>query len=520
MKIKIYDTTLRDGTQAEDVSLSSDEKLKIALELDKLGFDYIEGGWPGSNAKDKEFFEKAKKTKFTNSKLAAFSMTRRKNMSAKNDLNIQELLKAETPVITIVGKSWDKHVDFVLKVSLEENLEMISDTIKFLKENGREVIFDAEHYFDGFKANKEYALKTLSCAQDAGVDCIVLCDTNGGTMTNEIKEIIKETKKEIEVELGIHCHNDSGLSDANSIAAVEEGITHIQGTINGVGERTGNANIITIISNLQLKKKYDCISFENIKQLKAVSLFVYELMNIVPDKKLPYVGESAFAHKGGMHADAVNKDPKTYEHIEPGVVGNIRRFLASDLSGKSNILSKAKEFGVELDDLGIREITILVKEKENEGYHYEVADASLELLMIKHKENYKPLFKTDKFKVMIERDGSIDMNKGFVNVEIDGNKKEGVSEGNGPVDALNRALRICLSGVYSDIDKIHLTNFKVRIIDCDKGTEAKTRVLIESTDGENVWTTIGVSSDIITASYEALVESIEFGLMKNKENRL
>ncbi len=521
IKIKIYDTTLRDGTQAEEVSISSSEKMKIALELDKLGVDYIEGGWPGSNAKDKGFFEKAKSVDFNHSKLAAFSMTKRKGVNVEDDPNMQELLAAETPVVTIVGKSWDIHVDLVLKASLEENLSMIYDTIKFFKDKGREVIFDAEHYFDGFKSNKDYAIKTIQKAEGAGADSIVLCETDGGTIPDELIEIVKETKKYVKTELGIHCHNDSGLAIANTIAAVNEGITHVQGTINGVGERTGNADIIQIISNLQLKKGFKCIGEDNIKQLKHISRFVYEVMNLVPDKRQPYVGDSAFAHKGGMHVDAVNKDPKTYEHLEPGTIGNIRRVLASDLSGKSNILSKSKEFGIELSDEEIKEITMLVKEKENKGYHYEAADASLKLLMIRSMGRYKPLFETKKFKVITERCDGKDVNTAFITVCVENTKKDTMSKGGGgPVDALNKALRKVLVNFYPYINKIRLTDFKVRIIDGDKGTEATTRVLIEFTDGGSTWTTMGVDKNIITASYEALVESIEYGLINNKKSSL
>lgn len=517
MKIKIYDTTLRDGTQGEEVSLSSYEKLMIALELDKMGFDYIEGGWPGSNSKDKEFFEKAKSAKLSHAKLAAFSMTKRKDILIKDDKNIQELLAAETPVVTIVGKTWDIHVDHVLKTTLDENLKMIYETVKFLKDNNKEVIFDAEHYFEGFKSNKEYALKTIKKAEEAGANCIVLCDTNGGMMTEELISIIKETKEHIKTELGIHCHNDSGLAVANTIAAVQNGVTHIQGTINGLGERTGNTDLITAISNLQLKLNFKCIQDSKIKELKRISRFVYELMNIIPNKKQPYVGDSAFAHKGGMHADAVNKNPITYEHIVPESVGNIRRILASDLSGKSNIISKAKEFNVDLSDEEIKAITHLVKEKENKGYHYEAADASLELLMLKNRVNYAPLFRTLKFKVITERSDGEDINKALITIEVRGNVAETSHNGNGPIDALNKALREALIKFYPELDKIRLTDFKVRIIDGDKATEATTRVLIESTDGSKTWTTIGVSNDIITASYEALIEGVEYGILRSNK---
>jgi 2-isopropylmalate synthase len=513
MKIKIYDTTLRDGTQAEEVSLSSDEKIRLAKELDKLGIDYIEGGWPGSNKKDKDFFEKAKHIKFKNSKLSAFSMTKRKEIDITQDLNIQELLKAETPVITIVGKCWDKHVILVLKTKLEENMNMIYETIKFLKDNKKEVIFDAEHYFDGFKSNKEYAIKTIKKAEQAGADCIVLCDTNGGTLSDELRSIIKETKNKIKTRLGIHCHNDSGLAIANTLVAVEEGITHVQGTINGVGERTGNADLIPLIANLQLKKGLNCIEKNKINKLKFISNFVYEIMNIKPEKKQPYVGNSAFAHKGGMHADAVNKDPKTYEHIDPTTTGNIRRILASDLSGKSNIISKSKEFNILLKDEEIKKITDLIKEKENKGYHYEAADASLALLMLKNTKKKTLFFKTEKFKIITERSKEKDLNKALVMIKINNKKKKAIGFGEGPVDAINNALRKTLIEDYPYIKKIHLIDFKVRIIDGNKATKATTRVLIESTDGKKAWTTIGVNKNIITASYEALVDGIEFGLL-------
>jgi len=518
IKIKIYDTTLRDGTQGEEVSLSSHEKMMIAQELDNIGFDYIEGGWPGSNARDREFFQKARSYKFKHSKLAAFSMTRRKNFRAEEDANMQELLAAETPVVTIVGKSWDLHATLVLKADLEENLKMIYDTIKFFKDKGREVIFDAEHYFDGFISNKDYAIKTLKKAEEAGASCLVLCDTNGGTMPDDLTKIINETKKYVKTDLGIHCHNDSGLAVANSIIAVENGINHVQGTINGIGERTGNSDILTIIANLQLKKGFDCIPEKDIKKLKHISRFVYETMNLIPNKAQPYVGESAFAHKGGMHADAVSKDPKTYEHIEPEKIGNIRRILASDLSGKSNIISKSKEFGIDLNDDESKEITKIVKDMENKGYNYEAADASLYLLMLKHKKSYNPLFKTEKFKVTTERINDKDVNLAVLVLKIKDSIVESNSDGNGPVDALNKALRKILEKFYPELRKIHLTDFKVRIVDGNKATESTTRVLIESSDSEKFWTTVGVSNDIITASYEALVEGIEYGLMHLKDS--
>jgi 2-isopropylmalate synthase len=515
MNIKIYDTTLRDGTQGEDISLSSNEKIKIALELDKIGVDYIEGGWPGSNKTDREFFEMAKSLKLENAKISAFSMTKRKGVRVEDDPNMQELLKAETKVVTIVGKSWDLHLNKVLKISLKDNLDLIYDTIKFFKKNNKEVIFDAEHYFDGFKSNKKYVLETLKIAKKAGADCVVLCETNGGCMPDEVSKIVKETKQNVKVKLGIHCHNDSGMAIANTIAAVEAGAEHVQGTINGVGERTGNADLIPIILNLQLKKNHNCIDKTKIKDLKRLSIVVYEMMNLVPDKKQPYVGESAFAHKGGMHADAVNKDPKTYEHIEPEVVGNKRRILASDLSGKSNILSKSKEFGVELDNEMIKNIALVVKNRESRGYHYEVADASLELLMLRQGKRLKKLFKSVGFKVITEKNKNKDRNKAFVTIKVKNKNKKSSSYGNGPVDALNKALRKVIIKFYPNVSKIHLTDYKVRIIDGDKATEATTRVLIEFSNGKKTWTTIGVSGDIITASYEALVDGIEYGLVKN-----
>jgi len=515
-KIKIYDTTLRDGTQSEGVSLSADEKIRIALELDKLGVDYIEGGWPGSNPKDKDFFKKAKSVNFRYSKLAAFSMTKRKSISIEEDQNIQELLAAETPVVTIVGKSWDLHVNIVLKTSLKENIDMIYDTIKFLKDNGKEVIFDAEHYFDGFKSNSEYALKTILKAQEAGADCIVLCDTNGGIMPDEFVDILRKTKENINIELGIHCHNDSGLAIANTIIAANEGITHIQGTINGIGERCGNADLIILISNLQLKNGLGCIKNDQIVNLRHISRLVYELMNLIPDKKQPYVGESAFAHKGGMHVNAVQKNPRTYEHIDPNKIGNIRRILASDLSGKSNIIEKASEFKIQLDNEQATNITTLVKEKESQGYAYEIADASLELLMMKSLGLYKPFFETSRLRVYIDRSKGDDIDEALLNLKVKGSERPSRSSSNeGPVDALNKALRGILLEQYPFINNIHLIDFKVRIIDGNKGTGATTRVLIDFTDGKKIWTTVGVGKDIISASYDSLVEGIEYGILKS-----
>lgn len=518
MKVKIYDTTLRDGTQAEGVSFSLLNKIEIAGELDKLGFDYIEGGWPGSNPKDMEFFKKIRKVSFRTSKIAAFGSTRKPGKKVDADPNVRALLGAETNVVTLVGKSWVFHVEKALKTDKEENLRMIEDSVNFFKKKGKEVIFDAEHFFDGHKDNPQYALKTLEVARDAGADCLVLCDTNGGSMPHEIENIIKEVQKEIDFLLGMHAHNDAGMGVANSIIAARLGIAHIQGTINGYGERCGNADLCLVIPNLKLKLGIDCIPGEKLKLLTHISHLVSELANLIPNDHQPYVGKSVFTHKGGMHVSAISRDKKTYEHIDPTLVGNKRRVLISELAGKSNIVYKLKEkkLGSEEKKSFTKKIIHRIKELENQGYEFEGAEGSFELLVKKASGSYKKLFDLEGFRVTVEKrdDGKL-ISEATVKLRVKGKLMHTVAEGNGPVNALDNALRKALEQHYPRLHQMHLADYKVRILDTKAGTRAKTRVLIESSDGEDRWSTVGVSPNIIEASWEALLDSIEYKLLKH-----
>jgi len=517
-QIILYDTTLRDGTQGEDVSFSVEDKLRVLQRLDEFGIHYVEGGWPGSNPRDIEFFNRAKELKLKHTKLTAFGSTRRAKNKAKDDPNLKALIDAKTPAVTIFGKSWLLHVHKALNVSDEENLEIITDSIAFLKSAGLEVIYDAEHFFDGYKHSRDYALSTLKAAREAGADTIVLCDTNGGSLPHEISEIVTDVCKNIKVPIGIHAHNDSELAVANTIVAVQSGATHVQGTINGFGERCGNANLCSIIPNLQLKLGYNCVSPEQLKQLTAVSHYVSELANLAPRKNLPYVGQSAFAHKGGVHVNAVMKDPTTYEHVSPEVVGNKRRVLVSDLSGKSNIMFKAKELGIELDEkkANVRDIVEDIKQKEFEGYRYEDADGSLELLIKKRMEGWKKFFELGGFKVMIhkESDEEEPVSDALIKVKVGDEIELTAAEGDGPVNALDNALRKALEKFYPQLKNMVLDDYKVRVIDGQAGTAAKVRVLITSRDAHASWNTVGVSPNIIEASWRALVDSIYFYLMK------
>jgi 2-isopropylmalate synthase len=518
MKVKIYDTTLRDGVQAEGVSFSLLNKVEIAHELDKLGLDYIEGGWPGSNPKDMEFFEKIKKTSLKKAKLSAFGSTRRKDKRVEEDPNIRALMEAETDVVTLFGKSWVFHVEKALRTDKEENLRMIEDSVNFFKRKGKEVIFDAEHFFDGYKDNPRYALKTLKIAQTAGADCLVLCDTNGGSMPYEIEKIIKEVQEEINFPLGMHAHNDAGMAVANSIVAARKNISHIQGTINGYGERCGNADLCLVIPNLKLKLGIDCIPGEKLKLLTHISHFVSELANLSPDDHQPYVGKSVFTHKGGMHVSAVSRDRKTYEHIDPTLVGNKRRVLISELAGKSNVIYKLKEkkLGLEEKKSFSKKIINRIKELENQGYEFEGAEGSFELLVRRTSGSYKKLFDLEGFRVTVEKrdDGKL-ISEATVKLRVKGKLMHTVAEGNGPVNALDNALRKALEQEYPYLHQMHLADYKVRILDTKAATRAKTRVLIESSDGEDRWSTVGVSPNIIEASWEALLDSIEYKLLKH-----
>ena len=500
--------------------------MRIAKKLDELGVHYIEGGWPGSNPKDMEFFRRVKKLKLENSEIVAFGSTRRAKNSVEKDKNLKFLLDSGVSTVCIFGKTWDLHVRDALRITLEKNLELIYESIEYLKSKEKRVFYDAEHFFDAFKSNPEYALQTLEVAQEAGADTIVLCDTNGGTLPYEIQQIFEKVKKRIKTKLGIHAHNDTETAVANTIMAVRMGARQVQGTINGYGERCGNANLCSIIPILKLKLGIDCISDEQLKKLTEVSRFVSEVANLAHPNNLPYVGRSAFAHKGGVHVSAVLRNPETYEHIDPSLVGNRRRILVSELSGRSTILHKAKEFGIELkDENDVEKIIALLKKLENEGYQFEGAEASFELLMKKALGEYRPFFDLEGFRVIVDTrgDGKI-ISEATVKVKVDGKIEHTAAEGKGPVNALDNALRKALEEFYPILKEIKLTDYKVRVLEGEKGTGAKVRVLILSSDGEKNWATIGVSENIIEASWQALAESIEYKLMKemfnnNKENK-
>ena len=518
-KIFIYDTTLRDGSQTESISFTVNDKLKIAQRLDHLGVHYIEGGWPGSNPKDKEFFTAARTTKWKNSQITAFGSTRRAGIKPSEDINLKELVKSRAPVITIFGKTWDLHVKDVIKTTLDENLCMIGESVAFLKKKKREVFYDAEHFFDGYKSNPSYALKTLAAARDAGADCIILCDTNGGTLPDEIRKIITDIQKHIDTPLGIHCHNDLDLAVANSLAAVEAGCIQVQGTFNGLGERCGNTDLGTLIGILETKTGYKSIPSKNIKTLTEASYFLSEISNIKLADNHPFVGHSAFAHKGGVHIDAVLKNPQAYEHIDPVKVGNHRRFLTSELAGKMPIVLKAQQLNVKIDKKS-PEAKKLLKElqlKEHDGYQFEAADASFELFIKRHLKHYKPFFQLEGFKVFNEKrfDGKL-FAEASIRISVNGKEKFSAAEGDGPVNALDRALRRALEEFYPNLNDMHLRDFKVRVLDTKEGTAAKVRVLIESQDGQDCWTTIGVDENIIQASWEALTDSIEYKLLKSR----
>jgi 2-isopropylmalate synthase len=520
-KIFTYDTTLRDGTQGEEVAFSADDKMKIAKRLDAFGVDYVEGGWPGSNPKDMEFFERARGVHFSHAKLAAFGSTRRAKNPVEEDTNIKALLDAQTPVVTIFGKTWLLHVKEALHISEEENLEIIGDSVHFLKKHGKEVVYDAEHYFDGYKSEKAYAIKTLHAAQQAGADVIVLCDTNGGTLTDEVAEIVRETKHQLTVSLGIHTHNDSEVAVANALAAIQNGCVHVQGTMNGYGERCGNANLCSIIPNLQLKLGYRCIDDEKMKTLTQLSRYVSELANLTHRKSLAYVGESAFAHKGGVHVSAVMKAPATYEHISPETVGNVRRVLISDLSGRSNVLYKAKELGIDIDDKSpaVQNIVDDLKDLEHYGYQYEDAEASFELLVKKKTKQFKEFFELEGFKVIIHKESyeAQPHSEAIIKVRVGDKTELAAAEGTGPVNALDCALRKALERFYPQLSQIKLTDYKVRVLDSQNATASKVRVLIETQNGSSSWNTVGVSPDVIEASWKALVDSLSFHLLKGEK---
>ncbi len=524
-KISIFDSTLRDGAQGQGISYSVEDKIKIVKALDDIGVTYIEAGNPGSNPKDMEFFKRIKEVSLKTSKVAAFGSTRRPKIEVKDDNNIKNILLADTDVVVIFGKAWDFQVKDILKTTLDENLKMIKETVHFLAERGKEVIFDAEHFFDGYKENKEYAMQTIKTAKEAGAKTVVLCDTNGGTLPNEIETIVKEAISNVGGNVGIHCHDDIGMAVANSVVAAQSGANHIQGTFIGTGERCGNSNLSAIIPTLKLKLGIDVIDEENLSKLTSVARFIAEISNITLKDDSPYVGNSAFAHKGGMHIDAVCKDSKSYEHVKPEVIGNERRFLISEVSGKSTILSQIKKIfpNVSKESKEIQVITDRLKELEYEGYQFEGAEGTVELVMRKIMGKYKPFFKLNHFKVFAEQssDGIKEFTSSvMINVTVDGKEQISAAEGEGPVNALDKALRKALEVFYPQLSDVRLVDYKVRVLDSESATEAKVRVLIESTDGDESWSTVGVSRDIIKASWIALVDSIEYKLIKDIEKKV
>ncbi len=518
--IKIYDTTLRDGTQAEDISLLADDKIRIAKRLDTFGIHYIEGGWPGSNPKDFSFFNKIRDVRLRHARITAFGSTRKLENRPENDPNLMAIIESGVSVATIFGKSWDFHVIDALHITLDENLAVIEDSLAFLKSRLETVFYDAEHFFDGFKNNRDYAIATLRAALAGGAETLVLCDTNGGTLPDELTGIIDIVRRELgpDVSLGIHLHNDSETAVAGTLLAVRHGITQVQGTINGFGERCGNANLTSIIPNLQIKMGYNVVNPENLGKLASLSRYVDEIANKNPNRHQPFVGRSAFAHKGGIHVSAVQKNPLTYEHIDPEMVGNRRRVLVSDLSGRSNIIYKAREYDL---DLGSREDTeeILrrIKELEEQGFQFEGAEASFELLVKKTTGCYKPIFTFKGFRVMVNkfRHDRPPLTEATVMIEVGGVVEHTASVGEGPVDALNKALRKALEKFYPDLRNVRLDDYKVRILSSDRGTSSITRVLIESKDEHgNKWGTVGVSTNIIEASWQALIDGIEYKYMR------
>jgi len=525
--VLLYDTTLRDGAQREGLVLSLQDKLRIARALDEFGMPAIEGGWPGSNPKDIEFFAAAKKIRWERARLAAFGSTRHKSNRPGDDPNLNALLDAETPIVTIFGKSWTLHVDEVLETSRAENLAMIAESIGYMTERGREAVYDAEHFFDGYEADNAYALDTLRAARDAGASTLVLCDTNGGTLTGRMATIVRDAAAALAADpgaaakpivWGIHTHNDAELAVANALAAVDAGVRHVQATINGYGERAGNANIVSLLANLALKTPYAVAGADRLSELSGLSHAVAEIANLAPDDHQPYVGRSAFAHKGGVHGAAQVKTPRAYQHIDPAIVGNRGRLVVSELGGKANAGSRAAELGVELADSGLdsKALSNLVKELESEGASYEGAEASFELLVERHRPDYVAPFQVLDFTVVVERrDGTSTRAEATVKVEVNGEQLHTASDGSGPVNALDRALRKALGAFYPQLDAVHLVDYKVRILDGASATAAKTRVVIESVAGGEAWSTMGVGENIIAASATALADSLEYALRRS-----
>ncbi|MBW2120144.1 MAG: citramalate synthase [Deltaproteobacteria bacterium] len=516
-QIILYDTTLRDGTQGEQVNLSAEDKLRIAKKLDDFGIRYIEGGWPGSNPKDARFFEMARNTSFRSARLTAFGSTRRADTRPEDDENIRALLNTGTETVTVFGKSWDLQASQILGVSLDENAAMIDDSISFLKSKGLEVIYDAEHFFDGYKKNPAYALDTLKAAVNGGADMIVLCDTNGGSMPHDIQTIMKEVMPHLTLPVGIHTHNDCGLALANSLAAVQSGATMVQGTINGYGERCGNADLIAVIGNLELKMGYHLIAPERLKQLTELSRYVSEVANVPPLNQRPFVGKSAFAHKAGVHVSAILKNTASYEHMDPEQVGNRRRVLVSDLSGKGNIDYKSREMGIKLGGNGYdsQKIVEEIKKLEDQGYQFDAAEGSLELFIKKVSGQFEEPFTLESFRVTIEKNLSgPSTSQATIKISVGDDQEITAAEGDGPVNALDNALRKALTKFFPEIEEMGLVDFKVRVIDGSHATAAKVRVQIDSRDSREIWSTIGVSENIIEASWQALVDSVQYKLSK------
>jgi 2-isopropylmalate synthase len=515
-RIELYDATLRDGMGGARMSLSAQEKLRVAHRLDKLGIDLVEAGFPSSNPKEQELFELLERERFEHASIAAFGMTRRRDTAADADPALRVLADCFAPVCTLVGKTSQLHLDKVVKVDRDENLRMISESIAFLIGAGKRVLFDAEHFFDGFADHPEYSLSCLKAAAEAGAETVVLCDTNGGTLPDRIGAVVAEVVSQLgsaEVQIGIHCHDDAGCGVANSLAAVQQGATHVQGTMNGYGERCGNANLVTIIPNLQLKMGYECVTEEQLGSLTPAAHFFDELLNFTPDPDQPYVGRNAFAHKAGMHVAGVTADPSTFEHVAPEVVGNERETLISELAGKGTVHARARDAGIELDDGQAGRVSERVKALEHLGYHFEAADGSFELLMRRETGEYEPLFRLESWRAIVEKraDGRVET-EATIKIWVDGERYVRTAEGNGPVNALDRALRDALVEIHPHLADIDLVNFKVRILDEAKGTGAVTRVLLDASDGDEVWGSIGVSENVIEASWEALVDSLEYGM--------
>lgn len=523
-RIRLYDTTLRDGTQREGLSLSVDDKVRIARELDVLGVDYIEGGWPGSNPKDAEFFQRAKSLRLGHAKVAAFGSTRHASNRCEDDPNIQALVDAETPVVTLVGKSSVLHVERVLETTREENLRMIGESVGYLKDLGKEVIYDGEHFFDGHALDADYAVATLEAAAAAGADCLVLCDTNGGTLSDQVGSVVAEVKRAlaergIETPLGIHTHNDAGLAVANAMAAVQAGADHVQGTINGYGERCGNMDLVPLIANLQLKLGYNVVDDAQLERLYEVSHLVAEIANLAPDAHAPYVGRSAFAHKGGIHVAAVHKFRSSYEHVDPSAVGNETRVVVSELSGRKNVRMRAEALGLELEG---RERSVLqhIKELEGHGFQFEAAEGSFEMLVRRSAPDYEPPFELLDYTTLVSKDGSgVPRAQATVRVRVKGEVMHTAADGEGPVNALDQAIRKALLVYYPELADVHVVDYKVRIIDTHMGSAAKPRVLMESARGEERWSTVGCSENVIEASWQALWDSLELPLLRDRDPR-